>query len=484
MLLVLLESSSALSTPPRPLGTALQEARETHAQKLGVVGEVPKWLRGAYLRNGPGRWADAKHLFDGFALLGRIEIPEMTLKTKYLQSEAYRFEERTGERLFGEFGTGLNPKALLRSFFYGGPATDNACVSVLKADGRYFACTETVKGTYEINAETLETLGRSKQKGGVIQTAHALKHGNSFVNIGTTFFNRGRPGYEIFKLTNFTDRNDIAFVPSRTLDVAWIHAHAVTEDYVVFFETPAVYDIGSLLRGGNIAFHWKPERGTWLHVVHLKTGKTQRFPVAENFFLFHCANAYVEDSILNVDVCLFDDAKIINGLLLKNMGNASHDIPQGRLSRISTNLLNAGGIAQVRRLDNRQGSGDFAEFAHINEAFTGRNYEWAYALGARRPTSAANVVTKTNVRAGTTVRFQSELSYVAMSEPTFVKRPKGSKEDSGVVLTIGHTPEGEAHLLIFDARTTKELARIVVPKPGLPYCFHALWDPAEEEQAS
>jgi carotenoid cleavage dioxygenase-like enzyme len=39
---------------------------------LEVQGQVPKWLAGSFVRNGPGTFKGMKHLFDGYALLAKF----------------------------------------------------------------------------------------------------------------------------------------------------------------------------------------------------------------------------------------------------------------------------------------------------------------------------------------------------------------------------------------------------------------------------
>lgn len=42
--------------------------------ELQVQGEVPKWLDGMYIRNGPGDYEKMKHLFDGYAMLAKTRF--------------------------------------------------------------------------------------------------------------------------------------------------------------------------------------------------------------------------------------------------------------------------------------------------------------------------------------------------------------------------------------------------------------------------
>ena len=42
---------------------------------MPVKGQIPKWLKGSFVRNGPGHFApEMKHLFDGYAMLVRFDF--------------------------------------------------------------------------------------------------------------------------------------------------------------------------------------------------------------------------------------------------------------------------------------------------------------------------------------------------------------------------------------------------------------------------
>ena len=178
---------------PLYVGTSLDDFpvdRCAPAVGLHVSGTLPKWLAGAVVRNGPGRFTTAKqncsHLFDGMALLSRFEVDGATNSVKwasrYLQSKAYEYAHEQGGLLYNEFGTaagvGLVGRAvsLLRGVLAGG-TTDNACVSVVPtANGGAVCLSEPTRASYRIDPVSLETLEAHSYKGsglpGLLHTAH------------------------------------------------------------------------------------------------------------------------------------------------------------------------------------------------------------------------------------------------------------------------------------------------------------------------
>lgn len=82
----------------------------------GVVsGEIPSWINGSLLRNGPGsiKVGDMtyNHLFDAAALLHRFDISggKVTYQNKFLRSDAYKKNLAANRIVVSEFGTALAP---------------------------------------------------------------------------------------------------------------------------------------------------------------------------------------------------------------------------------------------------------------------------------------------------------------------------------------------------------------------------------------
>jgi hypothetical protein len=78
----------------------------------GVVsGEIPTWINGALLRNGPGSIKVGKmtynHLFDAAALLHRFNIVDgkVTYQCRFLRSDTYKKNQAANRIVVSEFGT-------------------------------------------------------------------------------------------------------------------------------------------------------------------------------------------------------------------------------------------------------------------------------------------------------------------------------------------------------------------------------------------
>ncbi|GAB4854313.1 Carotenoid cleavage dioxygenase 8, chloroplastic [Ancistrocladus abbreviatus] len=128
--------------------------------ELVVEGEIPLWLNGTYLRNGPGLWHIGdyhfRHLFDGYATLVKLHFEggRVTAAHRQIESEAYNSAMRNRKICYREFSEApgqdnfLAYIGSLASLFSGASLTDNANTGVVKlGDGRVVCLTETQKGS-------------------------------------------------------------------------------------------------------------------------------------------------------------------------------------------------------------------------------------------------------------------------------------------------------------------------------------------------
>jgi Lignostilbene-alpha,beta-dioxygenase and related enzymes len=165
---------------------------------VDVEGQIPSWLEGTLIRNGPGRFDTAagtvNHWFDGLAMLRAYRFADGTLRytNRLLRTEASAAADRG--QLTGQFATDggtlsrlLRPLQLLR----GAAGTDNTNVHVAAVDGALIALTET-DTRIAVDPETLRVRGHFRFDDTVredLTTAHlAVDHttGETF-GLATTF---------------------------------------------------------------------------------------------------------------------------------------------------------------------------------------------------------------------------------------------------------------------------------------------------------
>jgi beta,beta-carotene 9',10'-dioxygenase len=487
--------------PDYGIGFASLE-KEYDATRLPVTGEIPKWLAGTLLRNGPALFDTERrtfrHWFDGQAMVHRfaIEDGEVTYNNRFLRTEAYRSVRERGRISYTEFAT--DPCGSIFNRFFSkwrGRATDNACVNITRIGDRVLALTETPL-PIEFEPDTLATIGLVDSAAAVGSADRGDGHGRggtttahphvepatgALVSYSLSFSRRSQ--YQLYRIRD--ERYAREPIASYGIDrPAYVHSFAITENHVVLAVFPFVVNpLSFLLRDRPFIenFKWQPQLGTRIVVISLADGNIRGEYRTDAFFAFHHINAFERDGELIMDICAYDDAEIINATYLDRR-RGMVPVPVAYPVRYRIDL--EGGLVDARRLTDEP-----LELPRINYGrHNGRPYRYAYGVGAADP-SGANFIdqlVKLDTSTGETRIWRAEGCYPG--EPVFVPAPSaapassadsaksaasaGSAEDRGVVLSVVLDAEaGHSSLLVLDATTFTELATARVPHV-IPFGFH------------
>lgn len=260
--------------------------------------------KGTYLRNGPGLWHiddyNFRHLFDGYATLVRLSFNNghLIFGHRQIESAAYKAAMKNRRLCYREFSEVPKPDNFLSyvgelaSLFSGTSLTDNANTGVVKlGDGRVVCLTETIKGSIQINPDTLDTIGKFEYNdnlGGLIHSAHPIVTETEFVTLLPDLV---RPGYTVVRMEpGSNERKVIGRVNCRGGPApGWVHSFPVTEHYVIVPEMPLRYCAQNLLKAEPTPlykFEWHPEGGSYVHVVCKASGRlvSQQLSPTNNFF--------------------------------------------------------------------------------------------------------------------------------------------------------------------------------------------------------
>ena len=365
------------------------------------------------------------------------------------------------------------------------------CVRIFQGfSNRVWALTETVAGTYEIDIDTLQTLGRVRYNDslrGDLTTAHpTVLHNGDVINL----LSAPGSGFTVFRQSSGSPtREVIANVPHRRpISPAWVHDFPGSNTHIVIPETPLYFNLGSLISGAetdHIFLDWRPKEGTKLHVVRVADGFV-RTVTAPTCFVFHWANAFESENgcLLHIDGAVYEDPTIVNHLTLANVRAGAlqgPELPISRLQRLTIDL-NDGAEASTSGaweplVQDETTYGSFVEFPCVNPNYRGKDYQYAWGTAAVRPTNVNNALAKFNVRSKACEQLWHEGGGV-VGEPIFVPRPGGVAEDDGVVISVVTQGDGCAALLILDGQTHKEVARAVLPAPvKITNGFHGVFIP-------
>ncbi|MCC8249971.1 carotenoid oxygenase family protein [Saccharothrix luteola] len=441
---------------------------------LEVRGELPPWLAGTLVRNGPAKFETGKgsfrHWFDGLAMLHRFGFADgaVTYRNRYLDTPSFRSARDDGHIAFGEFAT--DPCRSIFNRFFTRPAlrrTSNANVNVTSDGDRDFALTETPIAV-EFDRETLATVGLADHGdaiSGHVTTAHPHRAPltGDLVNYVLKFGRRSV--YQVYRQRG-PARELIASLPADR--PGYLHSFAVTERHVVLAVFPFVVNpLSLLLRARPFIenYRWRPELGTRFVVFDQRDGSVVADERTDAFFAFHHINAYDEDGRVVVDIAAYPDSAVVDALYLDEV-RGEGELPSAFPTRYEVDL--SGGGIRSRRL-----ASDSLELPRIAYgSHNGRAYRYAYGVGSRDNGTRdfLNQLVKVDVLSGRTSRWHEPGRYPG--EPVFVPAPGARAEDDGVLLSVVlDASVGRSGLLVLDAATFTELARADVPH-AIPFGFH------------
>ena len=457
--------------------------RELRDRRLPLAGELPKWLGGALIRNGPAKFEvggeRVAHWFDGLAMLHRFGFDGegVTYTNRFLRTETYREATEKG-RLPAQFASGGASGYLRRLYeLVVREPTDNANVHVAKLANRHVALTE-VPRYVAFDPGTLETVGEvffGDDLTGHLNCAHVVPdpHRGETVGLLTRF---GRPSeYRVYRLPE-GDRTRRAVGTVEVADPAYLHSFALTGEHVVLTEHPYTVDPKRFLLPGGDSFvdhyEWHPNRGTRFLVLDRETGASVATLSTESFFVFHHVNAFAREGEIVVDLVAYPDDEVVGGLYLDDWDEWLRDGSRGELRRYRL-PLGAGHVDSKRLYEG-------VEMPRIAPADRTRPYRYVYGQGAAEP--GGNHVVKVDVETGDTWRWEEPGVFV--EEPVFVRAPGAETSDQGVVLVTALDTEAERSiLLVLDGETLEERARAPIPHP-IPFGFHGRYFPRARDRQS
>ena len=501
---------------------------ERQGERLAVEGQLPGWLVGRLVRNGPGQfeagdqplghWFDAYAMVRGFRIDGRRNA--VTYTNRFVRSDDFAYARRKGgvrRMLPGtppDRGLVTRTRQTLQGAFQ-----DNPSIGIQRFGSDVAAVTESPTA---INVEPpgLETGDRRDLTAGLPDADLTLGHPHydpetdQFVNFGVSY---GRTTtYTLFERDAETTRANV--IGQKTFDDApYAHTFALTDRFAILAAIPFGLDTTGLLldsvTGGTFVDNVTEfDRDALFVVFDRETGEIRAEVPADPFFVYHHANAYTVDasgqpvadggrSRRGADEPTDPGADEwqwlgeSGGPTATNRGGSGTGEPAAVVidlieypdHRAMTELT----VAGLRSDDPDVPTGDFVryrvpldggradrellyggqvEFPTIDyRGRVGRPYRYAYLAATEPAGSLPTTLVKFDHATQTTSKWSPD-GYPA--EPLFEPAPGATGEDTGVLLTTVLDADRErTEFVVLDAREMAEIARAPLPH-ALPYGFH------------
>lgn len=446
---------------------------------LSVQGQLPSWLQGTLIRNGPAKFhfgdKTISHWFDGLAMLHAFAFKQgkVSYRNKFLRSTPFFQATEKNDLHFMGFAQDPCYTLFHRLFTHFLPSlTDtiiqNANVNVMKIAGKYTALTETPLPV-EFNPHTLETIAALDFKDSLLkkdcfESAHPhydpLR--KEIVNLHIDFGRKCR--YTLFTASDHGEPSRKPFFSMEVDKASYMHTFAMTKRYVIIVEYPLLLNPLDLLlkNGGYIThFHWENKLPTRFHVIDRAAGKRIQTLECDPFFCFHHVNAYETQNDLIIDLISYPDAQIVFGELPPDQTR--------KLERFKITL-------DSNKIERTTIAESLLELPRIfYQKYNTKPYQYVYGVGFQYPNSPSDEISllKINVNHGSKNEWKEKGSLAG--EPVFIPRPNAQKEDDGVLLSVvSNALCNCSYLLVLDAQSLEELARAEVSQ-FIPYGLHGMY---------
>lgn len=458
---------------------------EISSDPLPIVGELPRDLRGTYVRNSSNpRFAPKGryHWFDGDGMIHAISIEDgvARYRNRWVRTKAFAAETEAGCALW----TGVterpdftNPR---------GPFKDSANTDLVYHAGKLLALWWLGGEPYVVRLPDLATCG-TESFGEKIRTVSAHPKVDARTGEMMIFDYKPYPPYLSYgvigadgTLSHFTTLD----MPGPRLQ----HDMAITENYSLLFDMSLMWD-PELLKVGKTRVRFFRDKPSRIGVLpRYGKGEQIRWFTCSPFYMYHTINAWEEgDKIVlvgcRIEYPLADDPEnpASQGVVptLGFLRLAPH------LHRWTLDLVT--GSVREEVLDD-----EFTEFPRMDNRLLGRHSRYSYnpRIG-RVPEMNFNGIVKYDTDRGTSETYDMPAgSYCG--ETTFAPRAGESlpssdqdknraREDDGYVLTFAEIGDERSELQIFDARAVDRgpLARVQLPR-RVPTGYHTYWISEEE----
>jgi beta,beta-carotene 9',10'-dioxygenase len=451
---------------------------ETELTKLEVDGSLPAWLCGKLVRNGPALFeaGDTKlrHWFDGYGMLHGFTITGGTVfyQSKFIRSEEYLNSKESGKvQNTLTWGTASDPcRSIFRRFFATfTAAASNTSVSVAKIGSRYFTTSDIATlNEFDLNElDTLSTLTTTKR--GVMAAHPAFSSDGRVWNMISHFGPVVKNEIVSFD-ESVTHTAHKAMTRSK---LYYFHSFGNTERYFVTIEIPLYLSFWKVVGSGVMnksyyeCFKWDEAATNKFHIFDRQTGTLTTIESGLKFFYFHTVNAYDDGSTLVIDLCGYDNNKIIDDFYLGTLATTGiPDEHKSSLRRLTLDLAKPS--ATMEDLDSN------FELPTTNLSYAGTRYRYAYgvqsSVGCRM---FSDSIVKYDFQKRQQIVWRE--NQLIPGEPIFAAAPGAKGEDDGVLLVVCH--DGEKHLaclVVLDAQNLRQIGKTYAPK-HIPISLHGFF---------
>ena len=452
-------------------------AREIAEAPVEVRGELPPWLRGTLLLNGPALWdlpqGGYRHWFDGHAMLHRIRLGAgpASYRSRFLQTADYEASVAAGKPALPGFGTPDPLNFWQRLRHAGRPRmTDNGAVVMARMGEQWVAQTDTPLVT-RFDPQTLESLGRlawDDREVIHLMSAHSITEADgTYWNVGVELGPKCL--YKVFRVRpGGTRREVVARIP--VAKPGYLHGFAMTPNHAIVWEPALRAQPLKFIFSGNSYmdnFRWEPAAGSRLHAVPLAGGPVRTWSIPP-MMAFHAVQAFEEGDDIVLDLCTPDHGIFAALMLDKLRAGTPVDVPH----RVLRYRMRPGAAEAPS-----QQVGEGVDLPMVHGAYWTRQrarYAWCAAFDPAHRAPMMDRTVKLDLDAPDVAGTWQRGNAIQL-EPLFVERPGSSEEEDGVLLvpTLADDDSGTV-VAVVEPGPMRCRAELLLPQV-VPFGFHAAW---------
>lgn len=447
----------------------VDEERNLDESELKVEGEVPRCLRGAFMRDGANVAYQPNHYvypLDGDGMVHSVYFNDghVSYKNRWVETNHLKTERKFDRMIYGSVGKVLPvPQDVIDAGGEPNPVRNTANTNVIYHGGKLLAMWE--GGFPHLLNNDLSTVGLYDYDGALKAGDALTAHPKVCPDTGQLVSCTQRwdsPNYwvQIF---------DAQAKHLRTIPVAFerkgiVHDLQITQNYVIIFYAPAFHSLEKAMKGED-PFMWEPELGTKVIVIP-RDGKGEQIVFeTDAFFSWHFCNGFERDGQIVIDYVWISSIPFTSA-----QGSGVEKQPR-RMHRMTLDLAS-------RKVTDEQFSDVFCEFSRVDERRMGKDYRYGFAASSNREWGDAhgyNCTGRFDFQTGETKLWEYGPEANA-GEPVYVANPDSEREEDGWVMCFVYNPDEGAFLSILSAGDfdSGPVAKVLIPG-RVPNGFHANW---------
>jgi carotenoid cleavage dioxygenase-like enzyme len=436
---------------------------------LKVTGELPRELRGMFVRNSPNPQFEPQgryHWFDGDGMVHGVQFEDgrAHYRNRYVRTRAFEAEREAGRALW----RGIKEPVDLTNPL--GPVKDTANTHLIAHHGRLLA-TWWLSGTpMALTLPDLDTVGPDTF-GGTLKTTMAA-HPKVDPTTGELIYF----AYDVFRrpyVTVGVASADGTVVRSEPLDVPRPHVPhdiAMTENYIVVLDLPLGWDRAAMAQGKRrIGFDKSvPSR---IGLLPRQGGAPIRWFEHDPCYVYHLIATYEQGDTVVIVACRIEDPIPQDQDTTGGVARLDHIELAPYLYRWILDLRTGG--VRGERLDDVP-----TEFPRVNDRTWKTNARYSYNPRiARRPDLMFDGVIRYDLHRGGSVQHAWSAGWFG-GEVVFAERPGANAEDDGWLVTVLTHADLGSRAVVLDASDVAAGPVATVELPWrIPTGFHAEWVP-------